>query len=203
MTASAEVGLSVSATTSTPRDLPVPAREHGGLPGFLRPGGPGGELRRVPHRPFESSQPRRPTATACPPATPETPSPYLTDPHSRTRWQQDLAARRAIATLWRYDPDPAATVAIQSQIDAAVAAGSAVARTSRGQRHYYCCPWSAIYLARQPVTIAGHQLRPMQEFTFDVSAEEMAEGGQFTRRLLVGPFHPTSEIDYCDPAASD
>ncbi len=113
----------------------------------------------------------------------------LTDPHSRARWQQDPAARRAIATLWRYDPDPAATLAIQSQIDAAVTAGSAVAGTSRGQRHYYCCPWSAIYQARQPVTIAGHQLRPMQEFTFDVSAEEMADGGQFTRQLLTGPPH--------------
>jgi hypothetical protein len=98
----------------------------------------------------------------------------LTGPHSRSRWQQDPADRRAIETRWRYDPEPAATVAIQSQIDAAVAAGS-----------------------------AGHQLRTMQEFTFDVSAEEMAEGGQFTRRRLAGPFHPTREIDYCDPAAGD
>jgi hypothetical protein len=40
----------------------------------------------------------------------------------------------------------------------------------------------------------------MQEFTFDVSAEEMAEGGSFTRCLLTGPFHPATEIDYCDPA---
>jgi len=29
----------------------------------------------------------------------------------------------------------------------------------------------------------------MQEFTFDVSAEEMADGGQFTRQLLTGPPH--------------
>jgi hypothetical protein len=127
----------------------------------------------------------------------------LTDPHSRASWQQDLAARRAIATLWRYDPDPAATLAIQSQINAAVATGSAVAVTSRGPCYYHCCPWSAIYQARRPVIIAGQQLRPMQEFAFDVSAEEMADGGQFTRRLLAGTFHPTSEIDYCDPAADD
>jgi hypothetical protein len=39
--------------------------------------------------------------------------------------------------------------------------------------------------------------------TFDVSAEEMAAGGQFTRQLLTGPFHPTSEINNCDPAADD
>lgn len=41
----------------------------------------------------------------------------------------------------------------------------------------------------------------MQQFTFDVSAEEMADGGQFVRRLLPGPFHDTSEIYYCDPTA--
>jgi hypothetical protein len=127
----------------------------------------------------------------------------LTDPHSRARWQQDPAARRAIEMLWRYDPDPAATVAIQSQIDAAVAAGAVADQASRGHRHYNCCPWSSIYQVRQPVTIAGQQLRPMQEFTFDVSAEEMGEGGEFTRQLLLGPFHPTTEIDYCDPSDDD
>lgn len=127
----------------------------------------------------------------------------LTDPHSRARWQQDPAARRAIEMLWRYDPDPAATVAIQSQIDAAVAAGAASGETSRGHRHYNCCPWSSIYQVRQPVTIAGQQLRPLQEFTFDVSAEEMGEDGEFTRRLLLGPFHPTTKIDYCDPSDDD
>jgi hypothetical protein len=43
----------------------------------------------------------------------------------------------------------------------------------------------------------------MLEFTFDVSAEEMGEGGEFTRRLLLGPFHPTTRIDYCDPSDDD
>jgi hypothetical protein len=62
-------------------------------------------------------------------------------------------------------------------------------------------PASRTRWQRRPVTIAGRQLRPMQQFTFDVSAEEMAEGGQFVRRLLPGPFHPTSNIDYCDPTA--
>jgi hypothetical protein len=50
---------------------------------------------------------------------------------------------------------------------------------------------------------AGQQLRALQEFTFDVSAEEMGEGGEFTRRLLLGPFHPTTKIDYCDPSDED
>lgn len=129
----------------------------------------------------------------------------LTDPHSRARWQRDPAARRAIDMLWRYDPDPAATLGIQSQIDAAVAEGSASlgAAASNKARHYFCCPWSAIYLVRRPVTIAGQPLRPMQQFTFDVSAEEIPEGGQFTRRLILGPFHPTDHVDYCDPTADD
>jgi hypothetical protein len=127
----------------------------------------------------------------------------LTDPRTRARWQLDPSARRAIETLWRYDPDPAATLAIQSQIDAAVAAGAVVCQASRGFGHYYCCPWSSIYQVRQPVTIAGQRLRPMQEFSVDVSAEEMGEGGDFTRRLVTGPFHPTTEIDYCDPGDDD
>lgn len=124
----------------------------------------------------------------------------LTDPRVRAHWQRDAAALRAIGGLWRYDPDPVATLAVQSEIDAAVAAGSVIAETGRGPRHFYCCPWGAIYQVLRPVAIAGRHLRPMQEFAFDVSAEEMAEGGEFTRQLIVGPFHPTDEVDYCDPA---
>jgi hypothetical protein len=123
----------------------------------------------------------------------------LTDPRNRASWQRDPAARRAIDALWKYDPDPAATLAIQSQIDAAVAARSIVREVSRGPRFYFCCPWSAIYQVRHPVVIDGHPLRPTQEFTFDVSAEEMAEGGEFTRQLLMGPFQATTKVDYCDP----
>jgi hypothetical protein len=125
----------------------------------------------------------------------------LTAPASRAYWQCDPAAQRAVDLLWRYDPDPAATMGIQAQINAAVA--SRAVAFDETDSHYYCCPWSAIYLVRRPVTLAGQRLRPMQEFTFDVSAEEIAEGGQFARRLLLGPFHPTTEVDYCDPSAED
>jgi hypothetical protein len=65
--------------------------------------------------------------------------------------------------------------------------------------HSYCCPWSAVYLVRRPVSIDGQRLRAGQEFVFDVSAEEMAEGGEFARRLLLGPFRKTNKIDYCNP----
>jgi hypothetical protein len=43
----------------------------------------------------------------------------------------------------------------------------------------------------------------MERFVFDVSAEEMAEGGQFVRRLVRGPFRTTDEVDYCDPQGDD
>ncbi len=128
----------------------------------------------------------------------------LTDPATRESWRRDPAARRAIDVLWRMDPDPAATLTTQAQIEAALAAGlieSGVDAQGRRTGNYFCCPWSAIYLVRRPVTIGGRSLRAGEQFTYDVSAEEMAEGGAFKRELLVGPFHPTTEVDYCDPTA--
>lgn len=50
-----------------------------------------------------------------------------------------------------------------------------------------------------PVTLGGQPLRALEQFTYDVSAEEVAEGGSFVRRILVGNFRPTDEIDYCIP----
>jgi hypothetical protein len=126
----------------------------------------------------------------------------LTDPASRSRWQADPRAVRAIELLWAYDPDPAATLTIQAEIDAALAAGAIATSTHRGGRHlghYYCCPWGALYEVRRPVRIARIPLHAMEQFVFDVSAEEMAEGGAFVRRIVRGPFHTTDEVDYCDP----
>ena len=51
------------------------------------------------------------------------------------------------------------------------------------------------------MTIGGRQLAVPQQFTLDVSAEELAEGGPFVRRVLVGPFRDTDDVDYCDPEA--
>ena len=119
----------------------------------------------------------------------------LTDQQSLPRWQQDPAACQAIVALWRYDPDPASTLAIQSQINAAVATGLVASKTPSGRRHYKSCPWSTVYQVHKPTVIADRSLRPMQEFVFDVSAEETSNGGPFTRRLLLGPFHPT-RIEY-------
>ena len=122
----------------------------------------------------------------------------LTDPASRQTWKQDPDARRAIQNLWRCDPDPVATLSVQAEIDAAAQAGAIVAgATAAGRRigNYFCCPWSAIYVVRQPVVIGGEHLRPGEQFTYDVSAEDVP----FKREILRGPFLLTSEVDYCDP----
>ncbi len=126
----------------------------------------------------------------------------LTDPASRASWERDPAARQAIQNLWRYDPDPAATLAVQAEIDAAAEGGAIVAgMTADGRRigNYYCCPWAAIYVVRKAVVIGGETLRPGEEFTFDVSAEDVPRGGRFKKEILRGPFHVTDEVDYCDP----
>lgn len=120
----------------------------------------------------------------------------LTDPASLREWQRDRAAYRAVEMLWEYDPDPAATLAIQAEIDAAEARGDI---HRNGQGSYFCCPWSAIYQAIDPVTIGGTRIRRGQTFTFDVSAEEMAETGAFKREILKARFSPTTRIDYCNP----
>ena len=129
----------------------------------------------------------------------------LTDPATRKRWQADHRAVRAIELLWAYDPDPAATLTVQAEIDAALAASAITATTGNGRTlgHYYCCPWSALYQVRRPVQIGRTKLHAMEQFVFDVSAEEMAEGGKFVRRIVRGPFRDTSEVDYCDPEGHD
>lgn len=127
----------------------------------------------------------------------------LTDPDSRALWQRDRQARRAVELLWRSDPNPERTLAIQSELDESREAGEIRYARAGGVNlgHYYCCPWAPIYEATRPVTIAGRRLASGDRFTFDVSAEELAEGGAFTREVHVGEFHVTDEVDYCDPRA--
>ncbi len=121
----------------------------------------------------------------------------LTDPRSFGRWQSDRMAQAAIEQLWLRDPEPRRTLAVQAEIRSALARGDIVVDERIG--HYFCCPWAPIYLVRRPVVINRQRLQVMQQFTFDVSAEEMEEGGPFTRRLYLGAFSPTSNIDYCLP----
>jgi hypothetical protein len=115
---------------------------------------------------------------------------------SQTQW------REAIEELWKHDPDPDQTLAIQTEINAAFNRGDIAYATDRsGKRigYFYCCPWSPIYVVKSPVTIAGQRLRTLQEFTFVVDADEVLEGREFERKTLVASFQPTSEIGYCNP----
>lgn len=128
----------------------------------------------------------------------------MTDPASRETWKRDPQARKALEVLWRNDPDPRATLDIQSQIDAALNSGQIAYATGRnGARlgNYFCCPWAPIYSVRKAVRIGRRTLRPMQQFTFDVSAEDALQTGEFKREVMVGVFNPTSEVDYCNPYA--
>src|SRR5262249_30133552 len=127
----------------------------------------------------------------------------LTDPAARVLLRSDRQAREAIEALWRFDPDPKRTLAIQSQIATALKVGRiAYATTRTGERvgYYYRCPWSAVYVARRPVTIGGKRLQKHDQLTFDVTAEEMLRGKPFKRKILVAQFDPTSEKEYFDPS---
>lgn len=125
----------------------------------------------------------------------------LTDPDPLALWQRDAQSRRAVELLWRSDPTPERALAIQSELDESRDAGEIrYARSVAGNLgHDDCCPWAPIDEATRPVTIARRRLATGDRFTFDVSAEERAEGGAFTRELYVGEFHITDEVDYCDP----
>lgn len=128
----------------------------------------------------------------------------LTDPDIRTEWSRQAVARRAIDHLWKSDPDPKRTLAVQSEIDGARERGDIdYARDGRSHRsgHYYCCPWSPIYVVKRPVVIGGRRLRVLEQFVFDVSGEEMEEGGDFKREILVADFRATTEVDYCLPGS--
>lgn len=126
----------------------------------------------------------------------------LTDPGTLARWQRDPAARQAIQYMWENDPDPARTVAIQGEIQDAMDRGAVEYATNPSGAPvgpYNCCPWAPVYIAKRAVTIDGTRLQPLQQFTYDVSAEDIPEGGTFERQILVANFTPTDKIDYCDP----
>jgi hypothetical protein len=49
---------------------------------------------------------------------------------------------------------------------------------------------------RARVKINGKRPGVAQQRTFEVSADEVDSGGQFVRRILIGPFEATTEVDY-------
>jgi hypothetical protein len=123
----------------------------------------------------------------------------LTDPVVRSLRERDARFRRAIELLWRHDPHPEVTLAIQGQINHALARGAVAYATDRHGHpvgRHFCCPWAPIYVARRRVTIAGRHLKTLEQFTLDVSAEPLASGGKFRRRILRGPFEDAATVDF-------
>lgn len=120
----------------------------------------------------------------------------LTDMHAREQLKTSTRANRALRKLWRLDPDPARTLALQAEIQAAFDGGLIAFASNGSERlgYFHCCPWPPIYVANRAVTLGGTALKPMQRFVLDVGALNEAE--KFRRRLLVGTFQETGQVEY-------
>jgi len=117
---------------ATRRRCCVPARAQGAAPGDRGQAAPrasscGFLLGQLAADPRLTEHPVGGTRAGCArrprrrcPAAPGSPPWCLTDPAGRSRWQADPRAVRAIELLWAYDPDPAATLTVQAEIDAAL-----------------------------------------------------------------------------------
>jgi hypothetical protein len=128
----------------------------------------------------------------------------LTYPATLRRWQHDRRAVQAIQELWEWDPDPAATLALKAEVDAAFTTGDIAFLTARKNGTcYYECPWAPLYEVRRPVTINGRSLRVLDQFTLEIAADDMPRGLPFRRGLLLGPFRMTNEVEYWDPDGKD
>lgn len=126
----------------------------------------------------------------------------LTDHIARKQYANDRQAHKALEMMWRLDPDPARTVAINAEIDEAYTRGDIIYTKDRfGKQlgYFFCAPWGSIYSVVRPVTLGGVKLVPLQQFVFDVTAEGFNRGVPFRRQVKVGNFQPTTEFEYGDP----
>ncbi len=126
----------------------------------------------------------------------------LTDPEARERFQNDREAVKAIKTLWSLDPDARQTLAIQSDIMAAMARGDiayAIDRYGKKLGHFFCAPWGAVYAVKRPLVLGGQRLSTMQQFIFNVTCEGVNLGAPFEREIMIGNFNPTTKFEYGDP----
>ena len=126
----------------------------------------------------------------------------LTSPDARAKFKQDREAVRAVKTLWQLDPNPARTLEIQDEINAALSRGDiiyALDRYNQKLGHFFCAPWGAVYLTKRPITIGGERLGAMQQFIFNVTCEGVNLGAPFEREIMTGNFNPTTKFEYGDP----
>lgn len=120
----------------------------------------------------------------------------ITHPDAKRRFERDAKAVEALVLTWRLNPGIASTVETQTQIAEAVDRGD----LTFGESYYFCCPWAPVYTVRaRTIRIGDRRLESGEQFTFDVSAEEVPEGGAFRAEILVSDFRPTDDVDYCLP----
>lgn len=122
----------------------------------------------------------------------------LTAPEVAARLGADRKAQQALARLWRLDPDPRQTLALQARLLAAVRDGKVRrALDPDGQPgSMHACPWSPVYEVARTVRLAGRRLRPLTQFALEVSAGKVEATGTFVRRVVTGPFSRTSRLRY-------
>ncbi len=168
-----------------------------------------GQLAALPQRASQTTVPPA-VPLSQPAAPPRLPQPgeagfdpwCLTDRTARNNYADDPEARRAVETMWNLDPEPARTLAIKAEIDAAYTRGDLTFTTDRYNRplgYFFCCPWGSIYSVVRPLTLGGVKLVPLQQFVFDVTAEGVNLGVPFRRHIKIGSFQPTTEFEYGDP----
>jgi hypothetical protein len=120
----------------------------------------------------------------------------LTDPQAAAVLQRNQRAQRAVKRLWQLDSDPARTLAIHAEIQRAFDRGHITYASDGTERvgYFHCCPWGPVYVVKHPVTLGGTALEVMQRFVYDVGARNRTE--EFRRRVLVGNFQETGELQY-------
>ncbi|HEY4346933.1 MAG TPA: hypothetical protein VGM80_05040 [Gaiellaceae bacterium] len=124
----------------------------------------------------------------------------LTDPVGRHGKQGLTTFVEQLAGLWKDDPDPEKTLAIQAEIAGAVERRAAdylpaddpASRSLEAIRS--ACPWPGVLYARSALTIDGQELSPGDCFVLSVGLK----AGKFTRSLARAPsaataFLPDSE----------
>jgi hypothetical protein len=143
---------------------------------------------------------QRPSAAALP-GQPGFDPWVMTDPASVDSLRRNVDAARVIAEMWALDPDPAASLALWSEIQAALQSGGAApARQPNGAPlgFYFCTPYCAVYEAQRPLMIGDTPIPRGQRFTLECAAEGVRIGYPFKREVVLGQFKPAT-IDYCDP----
>jgi hypothetical protein len=164
-----------------------------------------GQLASMPRLLIGARLPEPPAVRPAPPPVEDLPGgqtfdPWcLTDPATVDRWRSDPKARRAIREMWAGDPDPAATLELKLEIDRALDNDSIYRIRVRGDGTcYYECPWPSLFEARRTVRIGGRRLQSKQQFTLELGFRTDANASAFRRRVIVGPFHSTDDVEYGD-----